>query len=54
MKTLTIKTVNGLEIKLKVVEDVAKFIKQVAIVEIADGQKTYKINNIIYIFDDEN
>ena len=54
MKRLTTKTDNGLEIKLKVVEEVAQYIKQVAIIEQqGDLQKTYKINNIVYTFDDE-
>ena len=54
MKIATTKTIDGKEIKIQFTDDVTQFIKQVAIVEQqGDLQKTYKINNIVYTFDDE-
>lgn len=51
---ITTKDINGEDIKLSVDDSVGKFIKMNAIIEQdGGGQKLYKINNIIYTFDDE-
>ena len=55
MKIATVKTVNGLDVKVKLTDSVVQFIKQIAIIEsINGGQNTYKINNIVYKFDYED
>lgn len=54
MKIATTKTIDGKKIKIQFTDDVARYVKQVAIIEQqGDLQKTYKINNIVYTFDDE-
>jgi len=50
---LTTKDINGEDIKLLVDDSVGRFIKTNAVIEQeSGGQKLYKINNIIYTFED--
>lgn len=50
----TTKDIAGNDIKILIDDSVERFIRQHAIVEtINGGQKTYKINNTVYTFDDE-
>ena len=54
MKILSTTDIDGNKIKIEFDDSVAHFIKTHAIVERGDFlQKTYKINNIVYTFDDE-
>ena len=51
---ITTKDINGEDIKMLVDDSVGRFIKMNAIIEQEiGGQKLYKINNVIYTFDDE-
>lgn len=51
---ITTKDINGEDIKVLVDDSVGRFIRMNAIIEQeGGGQKLYKINNIIYTFDDE-
>lgn len=51
---ITTKDINGEDIKMLVDDSVGRFIKTNAIIEQeGGGQKLYKINNVIYTFDDE-
>ena len=51
---ITTKDINGEDIKVLVDDSVGRFIKTNAIIEQEiGGQKLYKINNVIYTFDDE-
>ena len=51
---ITTKDINGEDIKILVDDSVGRFIKTNAIIEQeGGGQKLYKINNVIYTFDDE-
>lgn len=51
---ITTKDINGEYIKMLVDDSVGRFIRMNAIVEQeGGGQKYYKINNVIYTFDDE-
>jgi uncharacterized protein YhbP (UPF0306 family) len=54
MKILSTTDIDGNKIKIQFDDSVAQFIKGHAIVTWDDfSQKTYKINNIVYTFDDE-
>lgn len=54
MKILSTTDIDGNKIKIQFDDSVAQFIKTHAIVTWNDFlQKTYKINNIVYTFDDE-
>jgi hypothetical protein len=54
MKIVTTRAIDGSEIKIQFTDDVYNYIKSTAIVESKNGgQKTYKINNIVYTFDEE-
>ena len=51
---ITTKDINGEDIKVLVDDSVGRFIRMNAIIEQEiGGQKLYKINNVIYTFDDE-
>ena len=51
---ITTKDINGEDIKMLVDDSVGRFIKMNAIIEQeGGGQRLYKINNVIYTFDDE-
>ena len=54
MKILSTTDIDGNKIKIQFDDSVSQFIKTHAIVTWNDFlQKTYKINNIVYTFDDE-
>lgn len=52
MRTVKIVTPKGLHIKIKVVQEVIKYIEQVSSTCLYRGEKAHKINNIIYLLNE--